>query len=57
MPYKDVKLIAEYIKSISVEENSKRLNLLHETIVNCGFEKLDDEDVKERVKKDRHKED
>lgn len=50
----DVKLIAEYIKSISVEEDSKRLNLLHETIVNCGFEKLNDEDVKERVKKDIH---
>jgi hypothetical protein len=42
-----IRAVSDYIKSISVEEDSKRLNLLHETIVNCGFEKLDDEYVKE----------
>ena len=48
----DVRLIAEYIKSISIEEDSKRLNLLHDTIAQCGFEKVDDEDLANRVKKD-----
>lgn len=51
----EVQRIIEYIKSISVEEDTKRLNLLHETVVKCGYEKQDDEQVKERVKKDLHK--
>lgn len=50
----DVKLIAEYIKSITVEEDSKRLNLLHDTIANCGFERPKDTDILTRVKKDLH---
>ena len=29
----DVKLIVKYIKSISVDEDAKRLSLLHETVV------------------------
>lgn len=33
----DAKLIAEYIKSISVEEDAKRLKLLHDTIAEVGF--------------------
>ena len=48
----DVKLIAEYIKSISIEEDSKRLKLLHDTIAGCGFENLDGQDLAERVKND-----
>lgn len=50
----EVKRIIEYIKSISVEEDAKRLNLLHETVVNCGYEKQNDEELKERVRKDLH---
>lgn len=51
----DVKLIAEYIKSISVEEESRRLGLLRDTINSIfGDEKLDAEDVKERVNRDLH---
>ena len=46
----DAKLIAEYIKSISVEEDAKRLALLHETIASVGFYNVDDE----RVKNDLH---
>ena len=46
----DAKLIAEYIKSISVEEDAKRLQLLHETIASVGFYNVDDE----RVKNDLH---
>lgn len=48
----DVKLIVEYIKSISVEEDAKRLNLLHTTVAECGYEKQDDEDLTKRVKND-----
>ncbi len=47
-----VQRIVEYIKSISVEEDAKRLELLHETVVKAGYEKQDDAEVKERVKKD-----
>ena len=48
----DVKLIVEYIKSISVEEDSKRLMLLHDTVSECGFGKMDDKDLAERIKSD-----
>lgn len=48
----DVKLIAEYIKSISIEEDSKRIKLLHDTIAACGFENLEDKDLANRVKND-----
>lgn len=51
----DVKLIAEYIKSISIEEDSKRLKLLHDTIAACGFESMEDKDLAERVSKDLYK--
>ena len=46
----DAKLIAEYIKSISVEEDAKRLKLLHETIASVGFYNVDDD----RVRNDLH---
>lgn len=53
----DAKLIAEYIKSISVEEDAKRLSLLHDTIesVMQGAEKMTDEETRKRVGKDLHK--
>lgn len=40
---REAKLIAEYI---SVEEDAKRLALLHETIASVGFYNVDDERVK-----------
>lgn len=49
----DVKLICEYIKSISVEEDAKRLAVLHEVVVSIiGIEKLSDDDTRERINKD-----
>lgn len=52
----DARLIAEYIKSISVEEDAKRLALLHDTIneVMQGEEKMTDEETRKRVDKDVH---
>lgn len=53
----DARLIAEYIKSVSVEEDAKRLSLLHETIdgIMQGTEKMIDEETRKRVNKDLHK--
>lgn len=53
----DAKLIAEYIKSILVEEDAKRLSLLHETIADImqGTEKMTDEETRKRVNNDLHK--
>ena len=49
----DAKLICEYIKSISVEEDAKRLAALHDVVQGVfGDTKLDDETTKEQVKKD-----
>lgn len=49
----DAKLICEYIKSISVEEDARRLNALHEVVTEIfGNEKLDDEITKKQVQKD-----
>lgn len=50
-----VKKIVEYIKSISVEEDAKRIQLLHDTVVECGYEKQDEEQVKKNVSKDLYK--
>ena len=51
----DVKLICQYIKSISVEEDSKRLLALHSVVEDImGSESLNDEEVKVRVRKDLH---
>lgn len=46
----DARLIGEYIKSISIEEDAKRINLLHETLADIGFYGVDDD----RVKRDLH---
>lgn len=53
----DAKLIVEYIKSISVEEDAKRLSLLHETIADImqGTEKMTDEETRKQVNNDLHK--
>lgn len=50
----EVQRIIEYIKSISVEEDAKRLAVLHDIVLKCGYEKQDDADLKSRVAKDIH---
>lgn len=51
----DVKLICQYIKSISVEEDAKRLAELHFIVEDImGSESLSDKEVKARVQKDLH---
>ena len=50
----DVKLIAEYIKSISVEEDAKRLALLHNTIKDVGVPEMENDDLRSRVNNDLH---
>lgn len=49
----DAKLIVEYIRSISVEEDAKRLAALHDVVESImGGVKLDDGETKRRVDKD-----
>ena len=51
----DAKLIVEYIKSISVEEDARRLSVLHDAVHEImGDCKLDDADTRKRVDKDIH---
>lgn len=51
----DAKLICEYIKSISVKEDAKRLATLHEVIETImGGKKLDDAETRKSVNKDIH---
>lgn len=51
----DAKLIVEYIKSISVEEDARRLSVLHDAVYEImGDRKLDDADTRKRVGKDIH---
>lgn len=51
----DAKLIVEYIKSISVEEDARRLSVLHDAVKEImGDCKLDDADTRKRVDKDIH---
>lgn len=52
----EAKLIAEYVRSISVEEDAKRLAILHETIseVMKGVTLTDDVDMRKRVDNDIH---
>ena len=52
----DVKLICEYIKSISAEEDAKRLARLHEVVLQVmGDKKLDPDDTRKRVDNDVYK--
>jgi predicted transcriptional regulator len=51
----DAKLICEYIKSISVEEDGKRLAALHTVVTEVmGENKLDDQEVRNQVDHDIH---
>ena len=50
----EVRRIIEYIKSITIEQDEKRLNLLRDTIKDCGYEKQDDNNLNKRVSKDLH---
>lgn len=52
----DAKLIVEYIKSISVEEDAKRLAILHDTVESIFGEKLplNEGNVKKQVSRDLH---
>lgn len=52
----DSKLIVEYIKSISVENDAKRLSVLHDMVesVYGGQTPLNADEVVQRVKKDLH---
>ena len=48
--------VDKYIKSISVEEDSKRLSALHDVVNNIfGETKLDDTETRQRVNKDIYK--
>lgn len=47
--------IIEYIKSISVDEDARRLALLREVVATSGYEKQEDEELKEQVRKDLYK--
>ena len=54
--FAQAKLIVEYVKSISVEEDAKRLSILHDMVVDVmgeGFS-LDDADTRKRADKDIH---
>jgi len=51
----DAKMIVRYIKSISGEEDSKRLLALHEAVKEImGDDKLIDEDVRKQANHDTH---
>lgn len=52
----DAQRIVEYVKSISVEEDTKRLTALHDMVesVMGGTEKMSDEETRKRVNGDIH---
>lgn len=51
----DAQRICEYIKSISVEEDTRRLAALHDMVQNVmGDTQLDDSETRKRVDKDIH---
>lgn len=51
----DVRLICKYIKSISVEEDAKRLSALHDVVTEImGDKPIDDAELKEFARKDLH---
>ena len=49
---KDAVLIVEYLKSISVEEDAKRIALLHEKIGSIWKSNMSDEEARHQVDKD-----
>ena len=48
----EVRRIIEYIKSITVEEDEKRLQVLRDIIAEVGYTKQDNEEVKRNVRRD-----
>lgn len=53
----EVRRIIQYIKSIksiSVEEDEKRLQVLRDIIAETGYVKQDDEEVRKNVRRDLH---
>lgn len=48
----EVRRIIEYIKSITVEEDEKRLQVLRDIIAEAGYTKQDNEEVKRNVRRD-----
>ena len=49
-----VRRIIQYIKSISVEEDEKRLQVLRDIVAEAGYVKQDDEEVRKNVRRDLH---
>lgn len=49
-----VRRIIQYIKSISVEEDEKRLQMLRDIVAETGYVKQDDEEVIKNVRRDLH---
>lgn len=45
----EVRRIIQYIKSISVEEDEKRLQVLRDIVAEIGYVKQDDEEVRKNV--------
>lgn len=50
----EVRRIIQYIKSISVEEDEKRLQVLRDIVAEMGYVKQDDEEVRKNVRRDLH---
>lgn len=50
----EVRRIIQYVKSISVEEDEKRLQVLRDIVAEIGYVKQDDAEVRKNVKKDLH---
>lgn len=48
----EVRRIIQYIKSISVEEDEKRLQVLRDIVAETGYVKQDDEEVRKNVRRD-----
>lgn len=48
----EVRMILEYIKSISITEETKRMQLLHNAVAECGFEPFDEPDLRKRIQTD-----
>lgn len=46
--------VRRIIKSISVEEDEKRLQVLRDIVAEIGYVKQDDEEVRKNVRKDLH---
>ena len=50
----EVRRIIEYIKSISSEEEQKRLQVLRDIVVQVGYAPQEDDELRKRVGKDVH---